>query len=144
MRASTARTIFCIGLFTLTACAVLPVPTTDPVAAQSSAVPMNVEVRLAQSIRDRIELEASLPARHPELASATATEQALRSLAFADDVATSRTELIAALADQLSGALAERGRLAAETADAARQAQVEIVISALIGAINAEVHSNRV
>lgn len=143
MRATTSRIIYCAGLFTLTACALLPVPAPAPEAVVAVAAPIKVEVRLAQTIRERIELETSLPARHPELASAAATEEALRSLAFAHDPAASRTKLIAALADQLSGALAEHGRLAAEPADGKRRAQVETVIAALIGAINAEVHSNR-
>ena len=46
MRASTSRVIFCIGLFSLTACAVLPVPAVSPVAAVTAASPMKVEVRL--------------------------------------------------------------------------------------------------
>ncbi len=145
MRASTSRIIYCAGLFALTACALLPVPATapDPTTGVAVAAPIKVEVRLAQTIRERIELETSLPARHPELVSAAATEEALRSLAFAHDPAASRTELIAALADQLSSALAERGRLAAQSSDGERRAQVETVIAALIGAINAEVHSTR-
>jgi|JI7StandDraft_1071085.scaffolds.fasta_scaffold07689_4 hypothetical protein len=140
MRASTSRIIYCIGLFSLTACAVLPVPSISPVAAVSVAAPMKVEVRLAQSIRERIELEATLPARHPGIVNAIATEDALRDLAFAGEGAASRTELIAALADELSAALAERGRVAA---DAEQQSHVENVISGLIGAINSEVHRNR-
>ena len=140
MRASTSRVIFCIGLFSLTACAVLPVPAVSPVAAVTAASPMKVEVRLAQSIRDRIELEAALPAQHPGVVNALATENALRQLAFAGDAAASRTELIAALADELSAALAARKRDAANTK---QQAQLESVISGLIGAINTEVHRNR-
>jgi len=141
MRASTSRIIYCIGLFSLTACAVLPVPTVSPVAAVTAAAPMKVEVRLAQSIRERIELEAALPAQHPGVVNAQATEDALRELAFAGDAAASRTELIAALADELSAALASRGRVAA---DAKQHDHVETVISGLVGAINSEVHRNRV
>lgn len=141
MRASTSRIIYCIGLFSLTACAVLPVPTVAPVAAVTAAAPMKVEVRLAQSIRERIELEASLPAEHPGVVNALATEDALRQLAFADDGAGSRTELIAALADELSAALASRSSVAA---DAKQHDHVETVISGLVGAINSEVHRNRV
>ncbi len=142
MRASTSRLVFCIGLFTLTACAVLPAPVPEVTAAVSSAAPLAAEERLAHSIRERIELETTLPASHPELVNAAATESALRSLAFADDPAASRSDLINALADELSGALAERGRLAAAGADARRHAQVETVISRLIAAINSEVHRN--
>jgi hypothetical protein len=141
MRASTSRIIYCIGLFSLTACAVLPVPTVAPVAAVTSVAPMKVEVRLAQSIRERIELEASLPAEHPGVVHALATEDALRQLAFADDGDASRTELIAALADELSAALASRSSVAA---DAKQHDHVETVISGLVGAINSEVHRNRV
>ena len=108
-----------------------------------AAAPLMAEERLAHSIRERIELETTLPARHPELTNAAATETALRELAFADDPATSRTQLINALADELSGALAERGRLAADGADRKRHAQVQTVITRLIAAINSEVHRNR-
>ncbi len=142
MRASTSRTVYCIGLFMLTACAVLPAPVPTVNTAIATSAPLAVEERLAQSIRQRIELEVTLPPGDDSLANVAATETALRSLAFADDPAASRKELIAALADELSGALAERGRLSAGGADKKRQAQVEAVITRLIAAINSEVHRN--
>lgn len=143
MRASTSRTVYCIGLFMLTACAVLPAPAPTVTSAITTSAPLAVEERLAQSIRQRIELEVTLPADNGSLANVAATEAALRSLAFADDPAASRKDLIAALADELSGALAERGRLSADGADKKRQAQVETVITRLIAAINSEVNRNR-
>ena len=145
LKASTSRLVYCIGLFALTACAVLPVPVVETSMAVVTSAPLSAEDRLAQSIRARIELEAALPAHHSDLAAAVATEDALRSLAFADDPATARAELIAALADELSSALAERTRFASNPgADKASGARMEKVISGLIGAINAEVHRNQV
>lgn len=145
LKASTSRMIYCIGLFALTACAVLPAPVPETTMAVSTAAPLPVEVRLAQTIRERIELEATLPDTHADLINAVATEDALRSLAFADDQTASRADLIAALADQLSAALADRSRLPAEAAaDSAVKVRTEKVISGLIGAINSEVHRSRV
>ncbi len=111
--------------------------------AQSTSSPLSAEERLARSIRDRIELEAMIPAAHADLVNAVATEDALRSLAFADDTASSRADLIAALADHLSAALADRSELPAN-ADNAVSVRTEKVISGLLGAINTEVHRNRV
>lgn len=145
LKASTSRLVYCIGLFALTACAVLPAPVPETTMAVSTAAPLSVEVRLAQTIRERIELEATLPDTHADLINAAATENALRSLAFADGQAASRADLITALADQLSAALADRSRLQAEAAaDKAVKVRTEKVISGLIGAINYEVHRNRV
>ncbi|MEZ6030122.1 MAG: hypothetical protein R3C46_10275 [Hyphomonadaceae bacterium] len=141
MRASTSRIIYCIGLFALAACAVIPAPVTEDTRAVAVSAPLAVEVRLAQAVRDRIELEAALPARHADVVTAAATEDALRSLAFADDPGATRIDLIAALADQLSDALADRTRLAS---DETQKARVEKVISGLMGAINTEVHRNRI
>lgn len=143
LKASTSRLVYCIGLFALTACAVLPVPVAETTMAQSTSAPLSAEERLARSIRDRIELEATLPAAHADLVNAVATEDALRSLAFADDAASSRADLIAALADHLSAALADRSELSAN-ADKAVSVRTEKVISGLLGAINTEVHRNRV
>jgi hypothetical protein len=143
LKASTSRLVYCIGLLALTACAVLPAPVPETTMAVSTSAPLSVEVRLAQTIRERIELEATLPAAHADLANAAATEDALRSLAFADDQAASRADLIAALADHLSEALADRSQLQGK-ADEAISVRTEKVISGLLGAINTEVHRNRV
>lgn len=145
LTASTSRLVYCIGLFTLTACAVLPTPVPETTMTVATAAPLTVEVRLAQTIRQRVELEATLPAAHADLANAAATEEALRSLVFAHDQAASRADLITALADQLSAALADRSRLQTEAAaDKTVKVRTEKVISGLIGAINSEVHRNRV
>jgi hypothetical protein len=143
LKASTSRLVYCIGLFALTACAVLPVPVPETSMAVSTSAPLSAEERLARSIRDRIELEVTLPAAHADLVNAVATEDALRTLAFADDAASSRADLIAALADHLSAALADRSELPAD-ADKAVSVRTEKVISGLLGAINTEVHRNRV
>jgi len=143
LKASTSRLIYCIGLFALTACAVLPAPVPETTMAVSTAAPLSVEARLAQTIRERIELEATLPATHADVANVAATEEALRSLAFAENPAASRSDLIAALADHLSAALADRSELQ-DSADKAVSVRTEKVISGLIGAINSEVHRNRV
>lgn len=143
LKASTSRLVYCIGLFALTACAVLPAPVPESTMAVSTSAPLSVEVRLAQTIRERIKLEATLPATHADVANAAATEDALRSLAFADDPASSRAELIAALADHLSAALADRSQLQA-SADKAASERTEKLISGLLGAINSEVQRNRV
>ncbi len=145
LKASTSRLVYCVGLFALTACAVLPAPVVETSMAVVTSAPLSAEERLASSIRDRIELEATLPAGHADLATAAATESALRSLAFAENPTAARTDLIAALADELSSALAERTRIASDdSADTASGARMEKVISGLIGAINAEVHRTQV
>ena len=72
---------------------------------------------------------------------AVATETALRDLAFADDVASTRRDLIYALTDELSDALAEREQVA-ETHPA--RAKADAVVTGLTAAINTEVRRNRI
>jgi hypothetical protein len=59
LKASTSRLVYCIGLFALTACAVLPAPVPETTMAVSTSAPLSVEVRLAQTIRERIELQSA-------------------------------------------------------------------------------------
>jgi hypothetical protein len=142
MKASTSRVIYCAGLFLLAACAVMPQrPPQAMVAATIVSAPQSPEVRLAQAMRHRIEVEIAYGARHPEFAEAREIETALRELAFADDARATRGDLIDALADELSDALAIRSTLPG--ADSAARADAEQLIRRLTAAINREVHSNR-
>ena len=143
MRASTSRLVYCVGLLVATACAVLPEAMNAPVGTASSAAPLSAEARLAHTIRDRIELAAVYGEDHPKLQETATTEAALRELAFSDDVAATRRELIAALANELSDALANRSKLAAEAAEP-ELVKADAVVSGLTAAINTEVHRNRV
>jgi hypothetical protein len=144
MRASTSRLVYCVGLLVATACAVLPEAISTPVAATSKASPLSTEVRLAQAMRDRLELEAAYDPSNPAVQKTAALETALRDLAFADDVSATRRQLISALADQLSDALADRSQLAANvTAEHPRMLKANAVVSGLTAAINTEVHRNR-
>ena len=146
MRASTSRFVYCIGLLTVTACAVLPeklLPT--QFAHQETAKPISAEVRLAEAIRGRVELATSVAATDPTLQNAFATETALRSIAFSDDAASARRELIYALTNELSDALAEREEAAAgHEASHPEVVKADAVVTGLTAAINTEVHRNKV
>ncbi len=148
MRASTSRLVYCIGLLVVTACAVLPEAMNAPVGAASTAAPLSAEARLAHTIRDRIELTAVYGEGHPRLQETATTEAALRELAFSDDIAATRRDLISALANELSDALANRSKLAAEAAEPElikpELIKADAVVSGLTAAINTEVHRNRV
>src|SRR5690242_2015910 len=102
MKASTSRFIYCVGLLTVTACAVLPEAMRAPVASTKEAAPLSAEARLAHTIRNRIELTAAYGAEHPKLQETAVTEAALRDLAFSDDIASTRRSLILALTGELS------------------------------------------
>lgn len=142
MRASTSRFVYCLGLLAVTACAVLPEALPGSMAASHpEAKPLTTEMRLAQAIRGRVELAAAVTADDPSMVEAVATETALRDLAFADDVAATRRDLIYALTDELSDALADREQVA-ETHPA--RAKADAVVTGLTAAINSEVHRNRI
>lgn len=146
MRASTSRVVYCLGLLVLTASALLPqaAPATMATGA-TRAVPLTTEVRLAQAIRGRVELGATVTPDDPGLREAVATETALRNLAFADDVTTTRRELISALTDQLSDALSDRELISAHYDGAHPDiAKADAVVLGLTAAINSEVHRNRI
>lgn len=146
MRASTSRFVYCVGLLALTACAVLPenmLPTA--VAQHESAKPATVEERLAEAIRGRVELASSVAPSDPTLQMAVANEAALRSIAFSNDVASARRELISALTNELSDALADREVVTAgHEASHPEVVKANAVVTGLTAAINAEVHRNRV
>lgn len=141
MRASTSRFVYCLGLLAVTACAVLPETLTKTVSDTPVAAPPSAEMRLAHAIRDRLELTAVREAGDPGIVEATITETALRDLAFADDVATTRRELISALANELSDALAKQSVTEATHPD---RVKADAAVSGLTAAINAEVRRNRV
>jgi hypothetical protein len=144
MKASTSRVVYCIGLLAVTACAVLPETINKPVAATASAAPLSAEARLAHTIRDRIVLETELGPSDPKVQEAAAMESALRELAFADDAAATRRQLIGALADELSNAMAEKTKLEVRYNAAHHEMQkAAVLVAGLTAAINAEVHSNR-
>jgi len=145
MRASTSRFIYSLGLLAVTAWALLPETLPAPVAAVATASPQTTEVRLAKAIRDRIEQQATHDAAAPSLFEAVATEVALRELAFADDIVSTRHDLIAALASELSNAMGERSKLAARFGEAAPHLErADAVITGLTVAINSEVRRNRI
>ncbi|MDP3492442.1 MAG: hypothetical protein Q8R82_04970 [Hyphomonadaceae bacterium] len=146
MRASTSRFVYCLGLLAVTACAVLPeaIPMLGS-PTHTEAAPLTTEIRLAQAIRGRVELAAAVTPDDPTMVEAVATEAALRDLAFSDDVAATRRDLIYALSDELSDALADREQ-ASTRLDAAHPELVkaDAVVTGLTAAINREVHRNRV
>jgi hypothetical protein len=145
MRASTSRLVYCIGLFVVTACAVLPEAMHVTVENAADAKPLTAETRLAHTIRDRIELSAVYEPGHPKLQEAAATEVALRELAFSDDTGATRRELIAALANELSDAMATRSAIEGHPdAPRAERVKADAVVSGLTAAINTEVRRNRV
>jgi hypothetical protein len=144
MRASTSRLVYCIGLLVVTACAVLPEAMHATVETATDAKPLSAEARLAHTIRDRIELSAVYGPEHPKLQETATTEAALRELAFADDVGATRRELISALANELSDALATRSKLTTSEASDTDLVKANAVVSGLTAAINTEVHRNRV
>jgi len=146
MRASTYRFIYCVGLLAVTACAVLPETLLlAPTVQHATAKPETVEKRLAVAIRGRVELATSVAPTDPSLQHAVATETALRSIAFSDDATAARRELIYALTDELSDALADREQLAAgHEATHPEVVKANAVVTGLTAAINTEVHRNRV
>lgn len=144
MRASTSRLVYCLGLLAVTACAVLPETLSAAVTETPAATPLTAEVRLAHAIRDRVELTISRPAGDPGVVEASATETALRDLAFADDVSATRKQLISALANELSMALATRSTLSTRDAADPELVKADAVVSGLTAAINAEVRRNRI
>lgn len=146
MRSSTSRFVYCVGLLALTACAVLPenlLPT--PVAQHEPAKPETVEVRLAEAIRGRVELATTVAPTDPSLQTAFATETALRTIAFSDDVASARRDLIYALTNELSDALADREQAAiGHDTTHPEVVKADAVVTGLTAAINTEVHRNRI
>jgi hypothetical protein len=144
MRASTSRVVYCFGLLIATACAVLPEALPSLVAEAPTAAPLTAEIRLARTIHTRLELETAPEANQPALAEKIVLENALRDLAFADDVAATRRDLILALTNELSGALADRTALSQRFVEGhPERVKADTVITGLTLAINNEVRRNR-
>ncbi len=144
MKARTARLVYCVGLFVVTACAALPEILPQPVATAPTAQPLTTEARLAHAIRNRIERQQVYGVNHPGMIEAMATETALRDLAFADDVSQTRRELISALSNELSDALSARTSASAlYGSQHPRLLKADAVVTGLTAAINTEVHRNR-
>jgi hypothetical protein len=144
MRASTSRFVYCLGLLVATACAVLPEALPTLVAEAPTAAPLTTEVRLARTIHDRLELETAAAPSQPLLAEKIVLENALRELAFADDAVATRRDLILALTNELSGALADRTALSERFVEGhPERVKADAVITGLTAAINSEVRRNR-
>jgi uncharacterized protein involved in exopolysaccharide biosynthesis len=142
MNPLTARWIFCVGLFVLAACAVLPEPAKQAAAAPAAEITMTTEMKLARVVRERAELSTRYGERHPAMIEAAAAESALREAASIDDRSQYRRALIRALSEELSDALQDRRELSVQYGEAhPRMRTVQVVIFALTAAINAEVHS---
>lgn len=139
MQATTAKIIYAIGLFLLAAAAVIPQKRAPLLEAAIVSTPLSTENRLAVAMTERITLEAAGDLHNYRLTELEGEIDGLRRLAFEDDAEGARGELIDALADQLSLALARRSDLSREHAPALTQ--VDTVIRALTQAINAEVRS---
>jgi hypothetical protein len=139
MKGSAARIAYCVGLFVLAACAVVPRPRAPVLIATVISDPLSTEGRLAGAIAERISIEASGDIHAYRLDELTGEIAGLRRLAFEDDALGARQELVDALADQLSAALARRGEIA--SSDNTTDLRVtDAIIRSLTAAINAEVH----
>jgi uncharacterized protein involved in exopolysaccharide biosynthesis len=142
MNPLTARWIFCVGLFVLAACAVLPEPAQQAAPAPAAEITMTTETKLARVVRERAELSARYGDSHPAMIEAAAAESTLREAAAAEDRTRFRRALIRALSEELSDALQDRRELSAQYGEAhPRMRTVQGVIFALTNAINAEVHT---
>lgn len=139
MKGTSAKIVYAVGLFFLAACAVIPRPATHIVTAELVSTPLSTEGRLARAISQRIALEASGAIHDYRLDELSAEIAGLRRLAFEDDAEGARAELIDALADQLSAALAWRGDLATRDSNADALGAADRHIRGLTAAINAEV-----
>ena len=143
MRASTSRFVYCLGLLAVTACAVLPEALPNLIApTHAEAAPLTTETRLAQAIRGRVELSTAVKADDPVMMEAVATEAALRDLAFADDVATTRRELIYALTNELSDALDQLKHVAGRTDSGGGHEESDVKVFGSHGNANLEPSGN--
>jgi uncharacterized protein involved in exopolysaccharide biosynthesis len=136
-----ARWIYCVGLFVLTACAVLPEPQEQAASAPAAQPAMATEVQLARVMRERAELSLLYGERHPAMIKAAAAESALRDAGLAADPAHFHRDLIRALSTELADARQKSRELATLYGDRhPEMLRAETVVSALTSAINAEVH----
>lgn len=139
MKGTSAKIVYAIGLFILAACAVIPRPSTHMLTAELVTTPLSTEGRLARAISERIAIEASDAMHDYRLDELTAEIAGLRYLAFEDDAEGARSELIDALAEELSAALAYRAHLSARGGEGDSVTAADRHIRGLTAAINAEV-----
>ena len=141
MTPTTARAIYCLGVFLLAACATMPeakAPVGPVAAAKISATP---EVLLAQAIRDRIDVERMYGPKDAKWKQVEGVENCLREYASRANPHFHR-DLIAALSNQLADAMADRTRASLKYGPKhPAMIQAETTVSGLSAAINAEVHN---
>src|ERR1700754_4108653 len=112
MNPLTARWIYCLGLFVLTACAVLPEPAQQATSASVAQPVLTNEEKLARVMRERAELSLRYGEGHPASIEAAAAETALRDAGLAADPARFHRALIHALSSELADARQESRELA--------------------------------
>lgn len=140
MNPLTARWIFCVGLCLLAACAVLPEPSKQAVAAPVAQIAMTTEMKLARVMHERAELSVLYGELHPAMVDAAAAESALRDAGLAADPAHFHRDLIHALGNELANARQESRQLAARYGVRhPAMLRAETAVTALTSAINAEV-----
>ena len=140
MNPLTARWVFCVGLFVLAACAVLPEPPKQAAAGPAATVAMTTEMKLARVVRERAELSVRYSERHPAMIEAAAAESTLRDSGLAADPERFHRDLIFALSNELADARQESRELATRYgATHPDMLRAETVVTALTYAINAEV-----
>ena len=143
MTPTTARAIYCLGVFLLAACAGMPeakAPAAPVAAVQISATP---EVLLAQAIRDRVEVQRLYGPKNVKWKQAEGVESCLREYASRANPHFHR-DLIAALSNQLADAMADRTRASFKYGPKhPAMIRAETAVSGLTAAINAEVHNTQ-
>ncbi len=140
MTGTPAKIAYCICLFVLAACAVIPRPASTQITAVPVAAAYSTENRLADAIHARIAIEASGELHDYRIDELAGQIEGLRRIAFEDDAHGARIELIGALADELSAAMARRQQLADHFGDNHPDTGIaDAIIRSLTAAINAEV-----
>lgn len=134
-----SKLAYCAMLMVLAVFVAMPPQVRPVIVAEAVSAPMSTEGRLAKAIHERISIQAFGETPVRRLTQLAAEEEGLRQLAFADDAAGAREELIDSLADELSAAMLQRSEIAARTGQGAESDKMEEVVRALTAAINAEV-----
>jgi hypothetical protein len=131
MNSLTARWVYCAVLLMATACAVLPEKLVASDEAPVAVAPPTPEEQLASIVRERVELAAAYTARHPAMIQTVSAEARLRQAAAAANPEHFHRDLVRALSNELTDALADRRA----HPDLARS---EAAVSGLLAAINTE------
>jgi len=141
MNRTGARIAYCVGLFLLTACAVIPPPAAPTIIAVPVVAAQSTGDKLASAMHQRIAIEASGAVHDVRLTELASEIAGLRRVAFEDDRKGARIELIDALADELSAAMARRSAISDQFgASHPNTGVANEIIRSLTAAINAEVH----